>query len=72
MSDHLKLDQPQILVRVEYQSADASSIGEYAEEDKVINADSTFIVLIIHLISQGSKNGKDVFFILNMVWSSLI
>ena len=52
----------------------ASSIGEYAEQDKVINADSTIIVLIIHLISQDGKNGKDkdVLFILNMVWSGLI
>ena len=44
------------------------------KQDKVINADSTVIVLIIHLISQDGKNGKDkdVLFILNMVWSGLI
>ena len=76
VSDHLKLDQPQILVRVEYKSAGAISIGEYAEQDKVINADSTIIVLIIHLISQDGKNGKDkdVLFIIKygLEWPDLV
>ena len=74
VSDHLKLDQPQILVRVEYQSTDI--LGEYAEQDKVINADSTIIVLIIHLISQDGKNGKDkdVLFIIKygLEWPDLV
>ena len=46
------------------------------KQDKVINADSTIIVLIIHLISQDGKNGKDkdVLFIIKygLEWPDLV